>query len=565
MTTFERRQKILGLLKERSGIKVTELADLLNVSEGTIRNDLNALDKAQQLKRVRGGAVPNNDFQNDTPTLMIRAGDNSNAKLRIARWAAELVEDGDAIFLGAGSTIIQIVPYLNEKRDLTIVTNGLDIARYLNKQTNHSIILLGGVLLNSGNATGGLLNSDVFQHLNIHTAFLSGSGFTKETSITERTLEEAELKKKIIERSLQTAILMDSSKLGKAGRFPFAELGDISYFYTDKEVSNDLKEQMHAANVNLMVCGEVTVRSYTVPDGQAHYTIGFANLSEESPFAIEVRRSLERAAVDRKNIDLVIANNNLSGQEALRIADKMIEREVDLIVEYQIDFNVSGLIMDKFQQANIPAIAVDIPMVGATFFGIDNYRAGYAGGEAIGRWLHREWKGDFEKVIMLEEPRAGALLATRMKGQLDGLEGILGEIPPDKYIFLDSGNTTLISETEVTKTLQALPNCNRIVVLCFNSDVAIGALRAVRDLRRENDIVIVGQGGDKLLFDEIRQPNSRIIGSTAYMPERYGTQLLDLALKILAGEPVPPAVYTDHVFLDIDNIDMYYPPTKFLQ
>ena len=73
-------------------------------------------------------------------------------------------------------------------------------------------------------------------------------------------------------------------------------------------------------------------------------------------------------------------------------------------------------------------------------------------------------------------------------------------------------------------------------------------------------MIIVGQGADRLLLDEIRQPHSRIIGSAAYMPERYGAQLVQLALQILAGEPVPPAVYTEHVFIDAENLDLYYPP-----
>jgi ribose transport system substrate-binding protein len=84
-------------------------------------------------------------------------------------------------------------------------------------------------------------------------------------------------------------------------------------------------------------------------------------------------------------------------------------------------------------------------------------------------------------------------------------------------------------------------------------------LRAARGLQREEDVVIVGQGADRLLLDEIRRPNSRIIGSAAYMPERYGAQLVQLALKILAGEPVSPAVYTEHIFIDAENLDLYYP------
>ncbi|MDX1435373.1 MAG: hypothetical protein R3335_01085, partial [Anaerolineales bacterium] len=80
-----------------------------------------------------------------------------------------------------------------------------------------------------------------------------------------------------------------------------------------------------------------------------------------------------------------------------------------------------------------------------------------------------------------------------------------------------------------------------------------------RRLDREQDVAIVGQGADQLLFAEIRHPDSRIIGSTAYMPEHYGQKLLELSLKILKGEPVPPAVYTEHTFITAENIDSFYP------
>lgn len=563
MIAYERRQSILRLLNERKGIKTTEIVDLLGVSRGTIRSDLLYLEEQNLIKRVRGGAVLTHEASvesSEAPSVALEVLDNLKSKQRIARWASELVEDGDAILLGAGTTVRQMIPYISDKSDLTVVTNGLDTARLLEKQTDHQVILLGGIILPGGNATGGLLNSDVLENLNIHTAFLSGSGFTKETRITDRTLDEAELKKKILGRSLNTVILMDSSKLGKVGRFPFADLEDISHFYTDKDVSADLLDQMRSAGVNLMVCGENTIRSYTVSDEIEHFTLGFANLSEEVPFAIDVRRGLEHAAANLKNIDLVIADNKLSGQEALRVADKLIDRNVDLVIEYQIDHRVGGLIIDKFKQSDIPVIAVDIPMVGATFFGVDNYRAGHVAGVAMGQWLEKEWEGSFDVLFVLEEQRAGALPAARIQGQLDGLREVLIELPEEKIIFLDSGNTCEISEREVSKAMKNRPDQNRIAVLSFNSDAAIGALRAARGLGREQDVVIVGQGADRLVIPEIRQPNSRIIGSTDYMPEGYGAQLLELALKILKGEPLPPAVFTDHIFLDALNIDIYYPP-----
>lgn len=109
------------------------------------------------------------------------------------------------------------------------------------------------------------------------------------------------------------------------------------------------------------------------------------------------------------------------------------------------------------------------------------------------------------------------------------------------------------------KLLENDPNGHRFAVLCFNDDAAIGALRAARRLGREQDVVIAGQGADRRVRAELRQEESRIIGSTAYRPERYGEKLLELALRILNGESVPPAVYIDHVFITPENVERYYP------
>jgi ribose transport system substrate-binding protein len=105
-----------------------------------------------------------------------------------------------------------------------------------------------------------------------------------------------------------------------------------------------------------------------------------------------------------------------------------------------------------------------------------------------------------------------------------------------------------------------MPDSRHIAIISFNDEAAFGALQAARKAKREPDVVIVGQGADRLVRKEIRDPQSRLIGSTAYMPERYGEKLMELALKLLRGESVPPAVYMNHVFIDAGNIDRHYPP-----
>ena len=560
MTTFERRQRILALLREQSNVSVTELAQLLSVSEGTIRNDLTALDEAQQLMRVRGGAVLRGNHSTQVSVLTARARVNATAKQRLARWAADMVEDGDSILLDASTTVFHMASFLQDRRNLTIVTNGIEVARVLAANPANTTILIGGILRADGASVTGHLGEKILKDLHIKTAFVSCSGFSVEVGLTELDLQEAQLKSHMIRSANRVVALIDSSKFGQASLAPFATVEQIAHILTDSQVDPEEIERLRQTNTTLTICGETTASSFTpLYTERTHYKIGFANLSEEIPFAVDVRRGLERAAKEAGNIDLIVADNQLNGEVALRIAEHLLGKGVDLVIEYQIDEKVGNLIMNKFQQAGIPVIAVDIPMVGASFFGADNYQAGHTAGIALGNWINKHWQGSTDHLIILEEPRAGALPAARIQGQMDGLQHVIGEISPAKITYLDSGNTSELSEIQMAKAFKKYADIHKIAVISFNDDAAIGALAAARKAGRESDVVIVGQGADRIMRPEIRRPNSQIIGSTAFMPEKYGEKLIDLALKIVQGKPVPPAVYTDHTFINAKNIDIFYP------
>ncbi len=560
MTTFERRQRILNLLREQSGIKVTELARLLAVSEGTIRNDLNALEEEELLVRVRGGAVVKEKPGTLSQAFASRARQNASAKERIARWAADMVDSGDSILLDASTTAFHMVPYLRELHHLTVVTNGIETGLALAQNPTNTVILLGGILRPDGISVTGHLSEKLLKDLHIKTAFVSCSGFSVKAGLTEVDIQEVQIKSLMIQAAERVVALIDSHKFGRVDLTPFATVERISHILTDSDIAPQYVAQLRQTNTVLIVCGEETLSSFT-PFRQetSHYKIGFANLSEDIAFAVDVRRSLERAAKNGHNIDLIVVDNQLNGEVALRAADQLIAQGVDLAIEYQIDEKMGSIIIDKFQRARIPVIAVDIPIVGATYFGMDNYRAGHMAGVALGNWLLENWQGQFDRLLVLEEARAGALPAARIRGQLDGLQEIVGEIPASQILYLDSGNTSEISEGSMLNALKRLPEAHRLAVLSFNDDAALGALQAAQKLNREEAVVIVGQGADRRVREELRHPTSRIVGSTAFMPEKYGAKLLDIALKILRGEPVPPAVYGDCTFINPENITFFYP------
>lgn len=559
LATFERRQRIVDLLTERSSVRVSSLARHFEVSETTIRNDLTVLEEEHRLRRVHGGAVASPALRAaaafDVSTRFV----NAEIKKRIARWAADMVQDGDSIFLDASTTVLCMAPFLRKYRNLNLVTTGIDVARLLAENPSNTVVLIGGIMDTNGRSITSLIGAPMLKGLQFTSAFISCVGLSVESGLTERIIEEARLKQELLAGAKRTVALVDSTKFDQVGLAPFAALSDITYLVTDSGADRELVEQIQHRGISVTVCGEDSVRSYHVPQSQKTLHIGFANLTEDSQFAIDVRRGLERASLDAQDIDLVVLDNQLDPQQALLVADQLIGHGIDLAIEYQIDYRTGSLLMKKFSREGIPVIAVDIPIVGATFFGVDNYRAGNLAGFALGEWVQRNWLGEIEKLIVLIEPRAGSLPETRIHGQLDGLQEKVGPISEQDVLRLDSGNMTDISRRAVVKALDQLDDCHRIGILSFNDDAALGALQAARKLDRENDVAIVGQGADLLVRKEIRRPTSRIIGSTAYFPEGYGERLLGLARKIAAGEPVPPAMYMEHVLIDSENIDLYYP------
>ena len=561
-SAYVRHQAILELVQRHESVRVADLAAQLHVSESTIRADLELLDEQARLVRVRGGAIALPEAQAAGPAsyLSQKALSHADEKRAIARWAAGMVEDEDVILLDASSTVLHIAPFLHDRRNLTVFTNGIDIARSLAKEPSNTVIILGGILRPAGNAITGAIGKQLLQDYHVQTAFVSCSGFTPELGFFEQDLQEAQMKALMIQASQRRIALVDSSKIGSVGLTAFGKLADFDYFVTDEGVESGVVEAIRRTRVHVIVCGDQTTRAYAPSDAaQARYRIGFANLSENTPFSRDVRRSLEKAAQASQQVELIVADNQLDPQVALDVADELISRDLDLVIEYQIDEEAGNIIAHKFQQAHIPLIAVDIPMVGGVYFGVNNYAAGELAGVELGKAIQQRWGGNFDHLVVVEQQRAGHLPAMRIQGQIAGVESVLAPIPPTKIRRVDSDNTVEGSYEAMRRVLCDFSPTARVAVACFNDDAAIGALYAARDTGFDRQLLLVGQGADRRLQAEIRKPNSPVVGATAYRPEDYGQTLIRLALDILEGRQVPPAIYMEHFFVSPANVARYYP------
>lgn len=259
MTSYERRQALLDILQNRPGLRVPELAVELSVSEGTVRNDLNALEEQGFLVRVHGGAVlkQQTPFQNNS--FVRRYQQNAAAKRAIAREAAVLVNDGDSILLDASSTAHHFARALAARRRLRVMTNGFEAARELAQNSTNTVILIGGVVNNESSSVTGLLSEHIIEELHIQKAFLSCSGFSLARGMTEVHLAEAQLKRKVIQSSQQLFALIDSSKFGKEDLTSFARPEKITCLFTDKHLSSQWREQLKQTGVAFTICEEEAV------------------------------------------------------------------------------------------------------------------------------------------------------------------------------------------------------------------------------------------------------------------------------------------------------------------
>lgn len=254
MTTYERRQSLLDLLRRQPGLRVPEIAQALGISEGTVRNDLNALEAEGRLTRFHGGAVLTEQKNFNTTSFAARNREHATEKEIIGRTASNLVQDGDSILLDASSTAYYLALALESRRRLRVVTNGLDVARLLAQNPTNTVILIGGILSQDGSSVTGLLSEQVIQDLHVQKAFVSASGFSIESGLTEVLIEEAQLKRKAVASANQLYALVDSSKLGQEDLTYFARPGQICCLYTDAGISPEWRERLEQAGIALKIC-----------------------------------------------------------------------------------------------------------------------------------------------------------------------------------------------------------------------------------------------------------------------------------------------------------------------
>jgi ribose transport system substrate-binding protein len=291
--------------------------------------------------------------------------------------------------------------------------------------------------------------------------------------------------------------------------------------------------------------------------GHRRFRIGYADPYRSASFSRQVFDGLVRAC-QKAQIELIVVENRLDAKTAVRNAERLIREHVDLAVEFQVIESVAPDVAAKFQNAGIPLIAVDIPHPGATYFGADNHLAGLLGGRCLGHYAMQQWQGSVDEILLLEIARSGPLLRTRVDGILDGIKDIFSAAEKCRVVRLDTKGEFRASLECVRKYLRDSP-VRHTLVGAANDPSALGALRAFQECGRGAHCAVVGQNAEPESRAEMRETGTRLIGSVAYFPERYGDAIVRIATDVLLGKSATPATFTTHQLVTPENVNRLYP------
>lgn len=242
-----RQQSILQMVIDQGRMSVGDLARMTGVSEVTIRQDLNLLEKQSYLRRMHGFAVPL-----DSEDVETRMMNNFALKRELAAFAANLVSPGETVFIENGSSNALLARVLSEQPGVTIITVSSYIAHLL-KETPGEVILLGGIYQKKSESMVGPLTRQYIQQVHFSKAFIGVDGWQNETGFTGRDMMRADVVSAVLDKGCESIVLSDSSKFGAVHPYPLGPSHKFNRVIADDNLSADQQRQLEMSGLTVNI------------------------------------------------------------------------------------------------------------------------------------------------------------------------------------------------------------------------------------------------------------------------------------------------------------------------
>ncbi len=249
MLAVERHERILDQLDKNKIIKVSELSKLLDVTEKTIRGDLELLEHRGLLKRIHGGAVIEENEGRMLPIAERQLG-YSDVKLAIAKEAVKLIKPNETILMDGGSTTIAVAELLGDF-PITVITNDLKIAGVLLNKSNVQLMVLGGTRIDQSSSLMGAQATEMLSRMRVNRLFFGTTGISLEHGLTVFNSIHADWKRQIIASANQITLLADASKFEKVALIQFATLDEVDEIITDSSLDESVKIKLESKQIRL--------------------------------------------------------------------------------------------------------------------------------------------------------------------------------------------------------------------------------------------------------------------------------------------------------------------------
>lgn len=310
----------------------------------------------------------------------------------------------------------------------------------------------------------------------------------------------------------------------------------------------------------LLLAALLLVSLASLAGAEEKIRVGFANINERGSFGKMVLQNMKDTALER-GYELIAVDNNSDGATAVANADTLLSMDIDYMIEFNVDTSVAPVIMEKFNAAEIPVVAIDIRHEGATFFGANNEFAGTLAGETAGDWINANWGGEVDYVVLIIQPVSGPAVAPRVAMFPQGLRNKGINVEDSMVVEIDGQNDAQFTQARFADFLLAHPEAKKVAVATINDVAASGVYAAAEIANRADQVVLVSQNATADFVEPMYAVDGKTnwIASIAYFPNRYGEFVFNIIDKMVAGEETEETYYIDHIAITWDNIKEWYP------
>lgn len=250
--TPERQKQILSLLTQQGRLSVAEIVEQFSISEATARRDLETLASQGKAQRVHGGVIAIEQAPPELPILE-RESEQAEEKIQIGRAVANLVGSNETIFLGSGTTVLEIARNLRDHKNLTVITNSLPVLNVLAGLKEITVISLGGMLRESELSFIGHITEQALSEVRVDKVFMGTRGVSLEHGLTNDYLQETLTDRAILKIGREVVIVADYSKVNRVSTVLLAPLNSMHTFVTDSKVDKKFVQALKRQGIQVVL------------------------------------------------------------------------------------------------------------------------------------------------------------------------------------------------------------------------------------------------------------------------------------------------------------------------